>query len=125
MMYNPSAKLSHEESSSGLSHRDSAGDLGLEETSSRYEDDDEAVRTRRLSAWPARTAHHSAPLTTPRHLPLSGARAARDGADVVGVQGPGGRGDGGLLGDGGQGARAAAERGAAAGRRRRLSAGRR
>ena len=41
MMYNPSAKLSHEESSSGLSHRDSAGELGLEETSSRYEDDDE------------------------------------------------------------------------------------
>ena len=58
MMYNPSAKLSHEESSSGLSHRDSAGDLGLEEISSRYEDDDEAVRTRRLSTWSARTAHH-------------------------------------------------------------------
>ena len=64
MMYNPSAKLSHEESSGGLSHRDSAGDLGLEETSSRYEDDDEAVRTRRRSAWPARPAH--TPLTIPR-----------------------------------------------------------
>jgi len=64
MMYNSSAKMSHEESSGGLSHRDSAGDLGLEETSSRYEDDDEAVSTRRLSTWPARPAH--TPLTIPR-----------------------------------------------------------
>ena len=61
MMYNPSAKLSHEESSGGLSHRDSAGDLGLEETSSRYEDDDEAVRTRRRSTSSA----HRSPLPPP------------------------------------------------------------